>query len=131
MPASTQALPGHSAALGDECEVPVALCWCYCGRAGRHSARPWRDNHCYVRMTSRDGNVDIVLVIGAIGGERGNRIRHLIEQGACQGSVIDVVVRQLGCDDPSGIGIHAKVSLSSGPPSPAALLFEQPFARPT
>jgi hypothetical protein len=35
-------------------------------------------------MTASDGNVDIVLVI-------------------------DIVVRQRGCDNPPGIGIHANV----------------------
>jgi hypothetical protein len=59
-----------------------------------------------------DLTVDAVLIVGAMGGERGDRARDLIKQGTDLGGVIDIVRRQGGRGDLSGVGVHTDVQLA-------------------
>jgi hypothetical protein len=69
------------------------------------------------------------LVVGAVRGKRGHRCRHLVEQGANLGAVIDVVGGQRHGDNLAILGIHADVQLAPGPACFGAVLLQQPLAR--
>ncbi len=79
-------------------------------------------------MTRGDLAVDAVLIVGAVGGERGNRAIHLIEQGADLGRIVDVAGGQRGRRNLPGVGVHGNVQLAPRPPCFRAVLLEQPFA---
>ncbi len=69
------------------------------GGIARHGARPGRHDYgCFGRAPG-DLAIDAVLVIRAVGCERGNRT-CLIKQGADLRGVIDVAGAQRGRDDP-------------------------------
>ena len=52
-----------------------------------------------------------LLVVDAVGGERGHRSRDLVEQGADLGAVIDLLCGQRRRDDLAGAGVQADVQL--------------------
>src|SRR4051794_26028314 len=74
-----EGLPGHAARLGDTPEVAVALCRCGVSRCAWHRRGPWRHNHRRLRLTVGDCDVNTVLIVGPIAGERGQRIGDLLE----------------------------------------------------
>ena len=78
-------------------------------------------------MARGDLAVDALLIIGAVGGERGDPAIHLIEQSPDLRGVIDVAGGQRGRRDLSGVGVHGNVQLAPGPSCLRAVLLEQPF----
>ena len=82
------------------------------GRSARHGSGPWWHNHPSIGVSRSDFSVDAILVVGAFGGERGHWAYNLVEQGTDLQGVIDVVRRQLGRDDPPGVGVHTDMQLA-------------------
>jgi hypothetical protein len=80
-------------------------------------------------MTFGDHGGNAFLVVRAISGERGHGCRHLVEQGANLGAVIDVVGGQRRRDNLAAVGIHADVQLPPGPARFGAVFLQQPLAR--
>ena len=60
-------------------------------------------------MTLGDGTVDAGLIVGSIADERGEWSCDLIEQGLDLLAIIDIVGRQLRCEDLTGIQVSSKV----------------------
>jgi hypothetical protein len=60
-------------------------------------------------MACGDSGIDLVLIIGAIAGERGERIGELIEKRPGPRAVVDVSPRQLDGDDLAAVAIDAEV----------------------
>jgi hypothetical protein len=99
------------------------------GHGARHGTGPRWHDHGSIGVPPGGLTMDAVLVVGALGGERGDWARDLVEQGTNLAGVIDVVRRQLGRDDPSGVGVHTDVQLAPRPACPAPVLLNQPMAR--
>ena len=99
------------------------------GRVARHRRGAWRDNHRRFWMALGNAVVNAVLVVSAVGGERGHRARDLVEQGANLGAVVDLLGGQRRGDDLAALGIHADVQFSPRPARLGAVLFQQPLAR--
>jgi len=68
-------------AIGDDPQMPVALCRSGFGRRTRHRARPWRHDDGGVWMTLGNSLGDLILIASAVGGEGSNWIGDLVEQG--------------------------------------------------
>jgi hypothetical protein len=103
--------PAHAAALGDASQMPVALRRRDLGRPARHRARArWHDDR-GARVAPGDLAMDVVPVVRAIGGERGDRAVHLVEQGANPRAIVGRVAGQLRRDDPARVGVRAEVRL--------------------
>ena len=66
-----------------------------------------------------------VAVVRVICGERRDRCRHLVEQGANLGTVIDLSCGQRCQDNLTGIDVNADVQLLRGPPR--IVLRSKPF----
>ena len=64
-------------------------------------------------MTFGHGSGHPLLVVRAIGGERGQKSWHLVEQGADPGTVVDLLRSQRRRDDLPGVGVQADVQLKS------------------
>jgi len=79
-------------------------------------------------MTLGDCGGNTLLVICAIGGERGHGSHDLIEQGASLGIIIDFLRGQRRSHDLSGVGIQASVELTPGPTRLGAVLLDQLLA---
>jgi hypothetical protein len=77
-----------------------------------------------------DGVVNIILVVGAIGDDGGERVVGLVEQGAEFGGIIDLLAGQGRGDDPAGRRIDAQVQLAPGPTPLGSMLLDQPLAWP-
>jgi len=78
-------LPGHTAALGNELQMPVALRRRRLGRLAQHTSRTRRHDDRCVRVTLGDFNVDIVPIESierAVTDEGYDWTRHLVEQSA-------------------------------------------------
>ena len=56
------------------------------------------------------------MILPTIAGERGQRARHLVEQGAGLGAIIHLAAGRCRGHDPARVGIHAEMKL---PPRPA------------
>ena len=80
-------------------------------------------------MTRGDLAIDAVLVVSAVGGERGERATHLIEQGTDLRSIVDVAGGQNCRGDLAGVGVHGNMRLAPRPPCLRAVLLKQPLAR--
>ena len=102
-------LPGHAAVLGDEPKVPIALGRRGLGSPARHRVLAWRDDDRRLGMAFGHYAGHVLPVIGAVTRERGDRSRHLVEQGPDPRAVICLVAGQLHGLDPAGPGIHAQV----------------------
>ena len=72
--------------------------------------------------------LNAVLIVGAIGGERGHRTIHLIKQGADLQCISDLAGCQHRRRDPTGFGVYGYVQLAPRSPCLRAMLLEQPFA---
>jgi hypothetical protein len=105
-------LPANALALSHRPEVLVAPGWRRLGCVARHSTGAgWHDDSS-IGVPRGDLTVDAVLAVGAVGSERSDWVRDLIEQGTNLGGVIDIVRRQGGRGDLSGVGIHIDVQLA-------------------
>ena len=82
-------------------------------------------------MTRGDLAIDAVLVVSAVGGERGERAINLIEQGTDLRSIVDVAGGQNCRGDLAGVGVHGNMRLAPRPPCFRAVLLKQPLARAT
>ncbi len=122
-------LPNHSSAFGDDLKVAVALRGRGRGRAARHRRGARRHNHRRFWMALGDAVVDAVLVVSAVGNERGHRSRNLIKQGADLGAVVDLLGGQQRRDDLACAGVQADMQLPPRPARLGAVLLEQPLAR--
>src|SRR6267378_646820 len=78
-------------------------------------------------MTGSDRAVDAVLVVCAIGGERGDGTINPVEQGTDLRAVIDIIGGQCRGDDPPRVGIDADVQFAPRPAPARAVLLDQPF----
>ncbi len=79
-------------------------------------------------MAFGDLAIDAVLVVCAVGGERGDGTVDLIKQGADLRAVIDIVGGQRRRDDLAGGGIHTDVQFAPRPAPARAVLLDQPLA---
>ena len=102
--------------LSDDPQMTVSHRWCRLGYVARQGARAWGNDHGRLGMMGGDLAVDTVLIVSAVGGERRNRISHLIEQGPDLRGIVDVAGGQRRCCDLPGIGVHRNVQLTPGPP---------------
>src|SRR3954452_22700616 len=82
-------------------------------------------------MALADAGVDAVLVVRAVACDGGHCACDLVEQGANQRAIIDIVGRQLRRNDPARVSIDAEVHLAPGPAPSRAMLLDQPLAGPT
>ncbi len=60
-------------------------------------------------MALGDRGSNALLVVRAVGGERRPRCRHLVEQGADRGTVVDLLRSQRRGDNLTGVGVQANV----------------------
>ncbi len=67
-------------------------------------------------MTHRDLGIDIVPVVRAVGGERGDGTIDLLEQGADLRAVIRILVGQRRRNDPPGVAPLLRPALGSNQP---------------
>jgi len=111
--------------------MAVALCRCGLGRITRHRVRAWRHNDGRFWMTLSHAGGNVLLVVGAVAGEGGERVLDLVEQGAHLRAIVHVLGGQQGGDDRSGNGVHAEVQLTPRPAHLRAMFLMQPFARAT
>ena len=79
-------------------------------------------------MAFGDLTIDAVLIICAIGSERGDGTVDLIKQGADLHAVIDIVGGQRRRDDLAGGGIHTDVQFALRSAPACAVLLDQPLA---
>ena len=84
-----------------------------------------------VGVALRDAVVDAILIVPTVAGERGQRARHLVEQGAGLGAVVHLAAGQRRGHDPARVGVHAEMELSPRPARARAVLLGQPLARAT
>jgi hypothetical protein len=56
-----------------------------------------------------NGVVNSILIVGSIAGERRQRIRGLVEQGANLSAVVDVFAGQRRSHDLAGLSVDAEV----------------------
>src|ERR687894_3195898 len=98
------------------------------GRRARHGTGTWRHNYRRLGMARGDLAVNIVPVIRAVAGGRGDRTVDPVEQGTDLRAIAGILVGQHRRDDPPGAGIHADVELSPGPAPAGAALLGQPLA---
>ncbi len=121
-------LPGHVAALGNDLQVPVSHRRRRLGCVARHGAGAWRDDDGRLGMTCGDLAMDAVLIVSPVGGERGDRAIHLIEQGPDLRGIVDVAGGQRSRRDLPGVGVHGDVQLAPIPACLRSMFLEQPFA---
>src|SRR3954470_5862061 len=81
------------------------------GRLAWHGRGTRWHNDRRFRVTLGDRGGNAFLVVGAVRGERGHWCRHLVEQGANLGAVIDVVGGQRRRDNLASVGVYADVQL--------------------
>ena len=79
-------------------------------------------------MAFGDSVVDLVLIIGTVAGERGERIAELVKKRPGPRAVVNFLLRQLNGDDLAAVAIDADMQLAPGAPSGGAVLLDQPFA---
>src|SRR5208283_1372688 len=119
-------LPGHSAALGNELQMRVALRRRSLGRLAQHTTRTRRHDDSCVRVTLGDFIVDIVPIERPVTDERYDRARHLVEQSADLGAIVVVIGRQPDRHDLTGLGVYTEMQFSPGPACPRAMLASRP-----
>src|SRR5437016_12469742 len=85
--------------------------------------RGWHDDRGF-GMTGSDRAVDAVLVVCAIGGERGDGTINLVEQGTDLRAVIDIIGGECRGDDPTRVGIDADVQFAPRPAPDRAVLLD-------
>jgi len=79
-------------------------------------------------MTLGHGGGNALLVVGAIGGERGHGSRDLVEQVIDLGRVVHVFAGQRRRHDPADAGVHAQVQHAPRPACRRPVLLQQPLA---
>ena len=52
------------------------------------------------------------MIVPTVASERDQRARHLVEQGADVGAIVDLAAGQRRGHDPARVGIHAEMELS-------------------
>lgn len=114
--------------LGNVLEVPIALCGRGLSQVARHCARARRHDDGRVRVALRDSGSDIVLIVGAVVGEEGERTFDLVRQESDLGTIIAVVVGPQGGLDLSGVSIHTQVQLAPGLACLCTMLLQQSLA---
>ena len=79
-------------------------------------------------MAPGNAVMNAVLVVSAVGDERGHHARDLVEQGADLGAVVDLLGGQRRRDDPARAGVQADVQLAPRPARLGAVLLQQSLA---
>src|SRR5512134_2736469 len=79
-------------------------------------------------MARGDSCIDLVLIIGAVAGERGERIAELVEKRTGPRAVVDSLLCQLKGDNLAAVAIDAEMQLAPGSSPGGAVLLDQPFA---
>src|SRR5438309_9859305 len=117
-------LPTHAAMFGYRLQMPVTRSGRRLGGLARNRTRTrWHDDRGF-GMTGSDLAVDAVLVVCAIGGERGDGTIDLVEQGTDLRAVIDIIGGQRGGDDPTRVGIDADVQFAPRPAPARTMLLD-------
>src|SRR5437870_13228923 len=117
-------LPTHAAMFGNRLQMPVTRSGRRLGGLARHRIRArWHDDRGF-GMTGSDRAVDAVLVVCAIGGERGDGTIDLVEQGTDLRAVIDIIGGECRGDDPTRVGIDADVQFAPRPAPARAMLLD-------
>jgi hypothetical protein len=120
-------LPAHPALLGNNLDMAVALRWIGFDRWTEHGRRArWHDNRSFRRVLGYS-IVNSILIVGAVGNDRGERLVDLGKQGAEFGGIVDFLAGQGRGDDRAGLRIDSKVQLAPGAAAPGAMLLDQPF----
>src|SRR5512134_2048542 len=73
-------LPTHPAVLSDGLEVEVPLCRRRLGQRARDRGSSGRHDDRRFGVAGGDSGVDLVLIVGSVAGERGERIGKLVEK---------------------------------------------------
>jgi len=81
-----------------------------------------------------DAGINAILIIRSIAGERGQRTRDLVTQGADLGerareggTVVHIFVGLRRSHDLTGVGVDAEVQRLPRPPPAGAVFFNQPL----
>src|SRR4051794_35914329 len=108
----------------------VALCRCGLRIFGWHGVRAWW--HDYSRLGVPRGNlgVNIVAVVRPVAGEGRHWPLDLLKQGADLRAVVSILVGQHRRDDPARVGVRGEMQLAPATAPLAAMLLDQPLARP-
>jgi hypothetical protein len=80
-------------------------------------------------MTLSDRLADLVLIVGAVGGEGSDGIGDLFEHSVSHRGIVDILPGHRDGDDLAAVGIDADMQFAPGPAAGCAGLFDQPFAR--
>src|SRR5918998_1216476 len=115
-------LPAQAPPVLDHPDVPVALAGRGVGGPGPHGARAGGEDH-----PPRGGGP--AAVVGAVGGDRGDRAGDLIEQWADLRGIALFAGGQLGGEDLAAPGIDREMELAPRPPAAPAMPLHLPFAR--
>ncbi len=123
-------LPSHASLGLDHLDVLIALAGRGARGCARHRGGARRDDDCHRRvgLALRDGLIDRLAIIGAVGGYRRDLARDLAEQRTDLGGIALLIGCQLGGKDLAGAGINREVELAPGPGAALAVLRDQPFA---
>ena len=113
---------------GGALQMAVALRGFGFGCLARHNRGTRRHDDRRRRMALGHGGGNALLAVGAVSGERPQRSRYLIEQGADLGTVIDIFHGQRCRGDLPGAGIQAGVPLARGPARFGSVLLKQLLA---
>jgi len=105
--------------------------WC-ASDSTLHSGRPWWNDHRRrrLRLSLSHGAVDGLPIIGAIGHHRGHVTRDLVEQGADQGAIADLVGGQFRGQDLVAVGINRQVKFAPSPATTLTVFLPLPLAGP-
>jgi hypothetical protein len=123
-------LPAHSALLGNGLDMAIMLGRVGCGRSAEHGRRARRHDNRSFRAMSGHSIVNAVLVIGAVGNDRGERLVDLVEQRAEFGGIVDLPAGQGRGDDRAGFRINSKMQLAPSPAALGTMLPDQPLPGP-
>ena len=110
--------------LGDGPEMEILLCGSHLGRSARNRSCPWRHDDRSIRVARGDSCIAAVLIIGAVAGERSERIGELVEKRPSPETVVNVSSCQLNGDDLAAVAIDAEMQLAPGSPSGSAVLLK-------
>jgi hypothetical protein len=79
-------------------------------------------------MTLTSHLVDLILIVGAVGGEGSDGIGDLVEQSVSHRGIVDILARHCDSDDLAVVGVDADMQFVPGPAAGCAVLFDQPNA---
>lgn len=114
--------------LGDSLEVKIPRGRSHLGQSAWDCGCSWRHDNRRIGMVLGDSGLNLVLIVGAVAGERGERIGELVKKRTGPRAVVDLPLRPFDDEDLATVGIVADVQFLLGSPPGGAVLFDEPFA---